>query len=274
MRSLFLEKVITNFKLDYSMLSTPNMAFFDRAIYLFNKYISIALNRREISYLGSTFFYDNRFSPALLESYPREILNLHKKIKFKTSRVLDIGANIGQFSYTLKKFYPRTEIYLFEPNKWVYNLLKRNMIRVRGVKTYNLGVGIGNKRAFYFSPFASPEGSFYKDNLSQNSERKNIKKAYVDVVELKRGNLNKLKLPMMYDLIKIDVEGAEIEVLKSIKDLRARFLLIEISLKRRGGSLRDVENQIVSNWGNKYKMIYYDLPNKKSPIANVLFKIG
>ena len=205
-----MSKITDNFKLDYLLLTTENINFLNKINFLISKYYCILLNKRKISYLGSDFYYDNRFAPAILEEFPKEISNLDKDINLSTIRiVLDVGANIGQFSFTLKKLYPQVKIFAFEPNKEPFRFLKKNM---KGSNVYNYGLGISGKRSF-FCPESSTEGSLY-DNGG-----KEIKVEIIDI--------NKLNIPKEFDLVKIDVEGAELEVLKSLKDIKFRYLFIE-----------------------------------------------
>ena len=113
MQSEIIKKILTNFKFDYYLISAPNINFFNKFTFLWKKYYSILLNKRKIKYLGKDFYYDSRFSPAILENYPKEISDVDKAINLsKIKNVLDIGANIGQFSFTLKSLYPLIYIYI------------------------------------------------------------------------------------------------------------------------------------------------------------------
>ena len=91
-----LKKIKLNFKFDYYLLSANNISLIEKILFFFRKYLSILTNKRKIKYLGSQFQYDSRLTPALLETYPKEISDLNKIIKLKEIKsVLDIGANIG-----------------------------------------------------------------------------------------------------------------------------------------------------------------------------------
>ena len=266
-----LEKIFTNFKFDWFFISVPNLNFLVKLRFFWNKYLAILLNKRRINYLGGCFFYDNRFAPAILEIYPKEIYELNKKINFKNLKnVLDIGANIGQFTYTLERFYPHLNIYSFEPNKEVYPLLEKNVANFKNVKTYNFALGEKNgEKNFYFSPDASVEGSFYKENASQNPYHLDIKKISVNVLNFNPQNIVALKLLKNYDLIKIDVEGAEVEVLKSLKGVKTKYLAVEISGKK---NLGEVKLLIDKFWGDA-DLIDYNLLNKKLSVVSKVFRI-
>jgi len=266
-----LKRALVNFKFDFFLILADNISFYERTSYLFRKYIAILLNKRKIKYLGTDFYYDNRFVPAIIEMYPREILNLSKKVDFnQIKNVLDVGANIGQFAYTLKKIYPFLRIHCFEPNEGVFQLLEKNMSPFYNVKAYNLALAEkSGKRDFYVSPKVSAEGSFYLGKVQQNANFLEIKQTTINTVFPDDKRIKILGLLKEYDLIKIDVEGAEIEVLKSLKKIKTRFFLIEVSGK---DNFKKVIDLIKEFWG-EIKIIDFSLFDKKSFVANLLVEV-
>lgn len=274
MNSEFIRRIKVNFRYDAILFSSPNFNFLQKILFLVSKYSSILGNRRKIRYLGSYFFYDSRLWPATLVGYPGEIWGLHRLVNFSKIRtVLDIGANIGRFAYTLKKFFPHLSIYSFEPNKEIFPVLKKNLSHFRNLKVYNFALGQKRGyRRFYFSPNASSEGSFYRENAIQTYNRRDIKKSTVEVIKLTWDTLDKLGIPSKFDLVKIDVEGAELEVLESIKNLNFKYLIVEVSVTRGGaGNLKNITNLIKKQWGVKPKLLSYNLFDKNSPAADAIF---
>ena len=192
-------------------MGTDNISFGDKFSFLVDKYKSICSNCRSINYLGITFYYDNRFVPSVLELFPMEISTIDKQVDFKSIKtVLDVGANIGQFSFTLKRFFPNIKVYCFEPNPEPFEILKKNL---KKEKLFNYGLGIVGKRDFNYNKNNSAEG-----NLYGNGEIK---------IEVNIVDINKLNIIKEFDLVKIDVEGAELEVIDSLKDIKFKYLYIE-----------------------------------------------
>lgn len=267
-------KLKTNAKIDVSYFLFPVPSFKEKINFIFNKYLAVASNKRKISYLGEFFHYDNRFSPVLLQTYPREIEELNRKINLKNKKsVLDVGANIGQFAYTLNKLYPNLKIWSFEPNRKIFEYLKKNCSSKNIVKlNYGLAKKSG-KRTLFYSPEASAEGSFYSENMHQNYERKKILKVIVSVKELSDKFLLENKMPKKFDLVKIDVEGAELEALRALKNIEFEYLQIEVSTKRKGAELETVNKIVKKIWKKKCNVLDYYLPEKNSPAANVLIKL-
>jgi FkbM family methyltransferase len=276
MQNEMIKKILMNFKFDYSLISTRNISVFGKITFLWKKYFSILLNKRKIKYFKNDFYYDNRFSPAILENYPKEISDIDKAINLsKIKNVMDIGANIGQFSFTLKSLYPKIYIYSFEPNKEIYPILIKNLSNFRNLKAYNFG--LGNKTetvTFYFSPTASAEGSIYQENMHQNYVRKDVKKTKVKIIKLTPKIMKKLNIPKKIDLVKIDVEGAEMDVLKSLKSIDFDYLYIEVSVRRKGkGNLKNIKEFLRKEKKTEPKLIYYNLSDKDSPCADAIFSL-
>jgi len=225
-------------------------------------------------YLGSDFYYDNRFIPAMLQIYPIEIEQLGKCIELgKLENVLDIGANIGQYSRTFNHYSPRTKIYSFEPNKEIFPYLLKNSLG-KNIVCLNFGIGMKNEiKKFYFSPEASAEGTLLKENMNQIYVRAGVKEIEISVVKLDKNNLKKYKLPSKFDLVKIDVEGYEADVLKSLKYISFRYLQIEVSLKRKGSTLDDIKKIIKENWKKDVKILYSEKASDEAPAKNVFIEL-
>jgi FkbM family methyltransferase len=134
--------------------------------------------------------------------------------------ILDIGANIGY----LTRFFARCthdsgRIIAFEPNPLIFLLLQRNLKKFRSVSLYNVGLSASNGDAELF--LAGSDHSvasltreypvthvFYQD--SGKLESVAVKLAVGDEV-LRRIGVGKI------DVLKIDVEGWELNVLAGLE---------------------------------------------------------
>lgn len=272
-----LKKVSINLKCDKIWLGSDNISFFKKLGFLFGKYWAIGFNKRNIDFLGTKFSYDNQFAPVILELYPKEIMDIDKTINLsKVKNVLDIGSNIGQWAFTIKSFFPQTKVYSFEPNKEAFNILELNRKKSRTNNWFTFPYAISNKmglRKFYFSKSASAEGSFYVENMSQNYVRTDVQETKVKSLYLDSSNLKKLKIPNNFDLVKIDVEGAEMEVLKGLVNISFRYLEIEVVKSRKIGiTIKQVE-EYFDQKGMKVKLLYQDFFDNTSPAGNAIFEI-
>ena len=189
---------------------------------------------------------------------------------------MDIGTNVGQWAFTIKKLFPNIKVYSFEPNKKIFDLLNFNKKELNAKDWFTFQYAISNKeeaRKFYFSESASAEGSFYKENMSQNYVRPDVQETKVKAISLNKASLRKLKLPNYFDLVKIDVEGAEKEVLQGLSGIKFRYLEIEVIRKRAVGiTLSQVEKHFKA-LGFKVKLLYEDFFDETSPVGNAVFEI-
>ena len=135
--------------------------------------------------------------------WDRAALNIIDKYLSDSSVILDIGANIGSHSVYWAIERNAKKIYSFEPLKSTYDVLKRNINLNnlnRIVVPYN--VGLYNKRI-------NAAVSHY--NLQNIGNTSFIPK---ENGRFKLVSLDSMNFPEKIDLIKIDVEGLEVEVLQ------------------------------------------------------------
>jgi len=131
-----------------------------------------------------------------------ELIFIKEKILKKNKRniALDIGGHIGNHSVFFSKLFKK--VYAFEPNPETFRFLKFNLENIKNAHCFNYGAS--NKNA-----------TLSLQTLENNSGASKIvtkknKKNYICKFK-KLDNLKFLKKKI--DLIKIDVEGHEVEAL-------------------------------------------------------------
>lgn len=142
------------------------------------------------------------------------------------SSFIDIGAHVGDFTYTVKSKFPKCECLMIEANPYCEPYLKLNgnsyvMAALTSKRTkLPLFVEKINK--------IGTGASLYKENTRFYEEGK------FDIIEVETETLDSLNISpsQMIDLIKIDTQGSELDVLlggeKTFK--RSKYILIEVSL--------------------------------------------
>ena len=186
--------------------------FFGDRYYLRNIYdFKMFLNNQDKGISRSLILFGKR------EEDQKLILN---KILKANMNVFDIGANIGYYVLIENQILKSTgKILAIEPNKENVELLKRNIMlnKIEKKRIYIEESGVSNKsvkQTFYLAKHSNlhtfhPKGSA-KKFLSGNT----INVKTVTISELSK----KYFKP---DLIRLDVEGHEVEILQSlIKDVR------------------------------------------------------
>ena len=157
--------------------------------------------------------------------YPRLRKFYLKKLNNKTTKIIDIGTNRGQSIEFFLKLNGNAIIESFEPNKQLYILLKNKYKNNSNIKLYNYGVSNSNGELLFNENVLNETSSFEK----LNSNSKYLKfKANILGVPLEDIIINKYKVKVVklvdflksktniiYDVLKIDVEGHELKVLQN-----------------------------------------------------------
>ena len=127
--------------------------------------------------------------------------------------ILDIGGNIGITSIYLANRFPDAQIYTFEPLPQNFEILKKNTSPYKNIHIFN--VGLGKEDGTFDIYMSSDSENFGGASLNSNFEVENTNK-----VTCKIRNINNMLFELninKIDLIKIDTEGAEFDILKSLQ---------------------------------------------------------
>lgn len=179
---------------------------------------------------------------GLNEDRPIGLYNLVKK----NSVIIDVGSNIGQTAMTFAQISSENSlIYGFEPDPINYTKavgnLKLNKFKNIVYKNIGLGSSKGELPLKIDTPANRGGNRIDLKNVSENSVRIEIERFDDVILELK---IDKI------DLVKIDVEGFELEVLKGAENslkIYKPLLFIEIddrNLSQQGASARELLNYL------------------------------
>ncbi len=163
-------------------------------------------------------------------SEPYEYSNWFKRIIGKCSVFVDVGAFLG--GYTLRAAAAGALVIALEPEEENFSILLRN------ISENNLQSNITPLRIGAFSTYGKMplyvQDNFYATYSLLSGNRI---KGFIEVKPL--DEIGEIASQHSIDLLKIDVEGAEIEVIRgAIETLRkTRYLMVETSYMRRFESL-------------------------------------
>lgn len=148
--------------------------------------------------------------------------------------VIDIGANVGQFSVLIHEILPECAIYAFEPLNECYKKLREKMSEISRFTAYNLALGDTEGVLEFFSNYYSPSSSalpmadLHKQNFpfTEQAELIQVKLTTLDSAAQNIELLDNI-------LINIDVQGYEDKVIRGgvTTIRRAKILIIEISFR-------------------------------------------
>ena len=173
--------------------------------------------------------YDAYIGMSIREYGEYSELELKTILKFinEGDVIFDIGANIGCFSVPFaKKVGSNGKVYAFEPQKFIFNLLKENVEcnELKNVQIFNNAIGDANTilelNDFDYSQLGNFGGIGLKEDYdnSLSAKIKGTKKNKIKTLTL--NNFLNLK---KCNFLKIDVELMELSVLEGAKDFIKKF---------------------------------------------------
>ena len=124
------------------------------------------------------------------------------------NRAIDIGANVGVWSYWLSRHAKKVES--FEPNPKIFNVLKN--IKIKNVNTYNIALSNKSGSVDLLIPKGSKGFSNQGASLSSIKVQGEHKSLSIQAKCLDEYNF------LDVNFIKIDVEGHEHEVIEGAKE--------------------------------------------------------
>jgi FkbM family methyltransferase len=169
---------------------------------LFSKYAEASrYQQRDIDFLG----YHVTVADAMSFVYQFKEIFFEESYKFVATSgnpvIVDCGANIGLSCIYFKELYPKSTIHAFEADPSIFRLLKGNLERnldMSAIRLVNAAIWI-NDDGVNFNTEGSDGGSVVA--TSDNS------------LHVKSVRLRTILMSHHIDLLKIDIEGAEADVL-------------------------------------------------------------
>lgn len=212
-------------KLDYALFTHTSLTVSQKVKLVGKKYLYFfarlfGLNRENAGYfLGRKVYFPNKYGYVGLQRVLVDNAFLTNHLP-KNLRVLDIGAHAGEFEFFATKILKAESVLSIEPFSRTFKVLKRNNPNAKRCAVTNSKTAVLN-----ISEISSQLNSLYKDETRGQGKVE-------EVPVIKLDDLIKQSKVTDFDLLKIDAEGAEVDILESGGKVLNKFnyILVEVEL--------------------------------------------
>lgn len=160
----------------------------------------------------------------------KTLINLYK---LRNSHVVfaDIGANIGLHTLHILNNFPKIEIIAFDPSPFSYKYLDLTIRynKIKNVRLENVGLSAQKEELDFFSWGKNSSADSFRDT-------KRVLRVIPTILKVSAISLDSLKDIPPINIMKIDTEGAELNVLKgALRTIRSNqpFIVIEFNIWNR-----------------------------------------
>lgn len=165
-------------------------------------------------------------------------------LKRPLKTIIDGGAGLGDFSLLVARKFPKAKIFAFEPNPQQFKLLETNikLNRIKNIRCYSIAIGTKKSYDLFLSNF----------NVHASTQNNLRAKTHIKVVGKRLDRF--IQNPI--DLLKIDCEGAEVDILQSISKNKME-LIKKIIIEYHNHIIQNEDKKILTILGNwPYRIIF------------------
>jgi FkbM family methyltransferase len=193
--------------------------------------------------------------------------------------IYDIGGHIGTWAVLAKSIFPSAEVHVFEPLPDHLSELNKNAGHLSGVTIHNMALGSKSETAVMNIATNSDSSSLLDLTDNMYNEYGQVKVSEKKVQVLTLNDFIKQKGVAIPDLIKMDVQGFELEVLKGASEIlsKVKYLILEVSFVEFYAGQPLVEEIISNMFGNGFRFYAFGkntAVGKRIIQTDVLFKAG
>lgn len=211
---------------------------------------------KKILFLIGVIYFSTLLKRNKLVSSENEFFQLKKFVK-KKQNVIDVGANIGRYSFELSKLVGKNGlVYAFEPMHKSYLTLLAliNFSQVKNIIPFNFA--LSNKSSLVL--MKEIESSLKKNYLfGTQTESKIINRTKNSFIKYSI-ELDKIAIKKKISFIKVDCEGFELQVLQGAKSLIKKnkpIVLVEYNNKKVVNFLKSLGyKEIIINQKSRNKL--------------------
>lgn len=214
---------------------------------------------RTISFQGVTFLVPDCMSFL----FQHEEIFVGQSYRFQSSTdspvILDCGANIGTSCLFFKKLYPKANITAFEADPQIAKILKNNLTSngIQGVNIVDKAVWV-HDQGIEFVTEGSDGASIYGEGEKQRIESVRLKEY--------------LQKYQSIQMLKMDIEGAEVEVFQDCADSIGHIDHIFIEYHSFPNRPQDLDVLLSILTKNGFRYFIRDAQDRPVPFINHAYK--
>jgi len=208
---------------------------------------------------GKTLYLEARES----ESFSR-LQRLVSILEIATPTIFDVGANIGQSIEKFRQVWPDSTMHSFEPNPSIFQQLADRWNQIKGVTLQQLALTDKKERLPFYATRVSEASSLLCP--TERMRRISTEHKYdFDIIEIQSDTLDHYcqdRNVLNIDILKIDVQGAELSVLKGSQLLLEREAIKLIYLETTFADCYDGQTQfsdLLSYLHHQGKYLLWDI---------------
>jgi len=197
-----------------------------------------------------------------------------KKILPSNPRIIDCGAHVGADSIELARLFPASKVYSFEPVPDLYKALLHNTRKFKNINTYQLALSSKNGTAKMFISSGDSDASSSlnrpADHLADHPGVQFNQELEVKTVSLdgwaRDNGIDSI------DFLWLDMQGHELEMLKSSTEILPRVQVIHTEVSVRESYAGVTTYQAYRDWlKNAGFVLYKEAVPADYDMGNALF---
>ena len=173
-----------------------------------------------------------RWRPRSLVSF--RIVSVLKRECESFKTIVDGGANVGQFARAVSWAFPEAAIHCFEPQPEIAERLRANLQDNPRLSVHECALGNADGTTTFHRNYLSQTSSILPLRLAHGLYGERLKQVSTIQVPIRRLDDALRNVPWQRPaLLKLDLQGFELEALRGAEDLLARidFILVEAAFQ-------------------------------------------
>jgi FkbM family methyltransferase len=194
------------------------------------KYVfSVALRNEVIEYIENNYY-------AEYEHIKRSISILKNKIFYDNFIILDIGGSNGHTAIMYSEAFPLHTVFVFEPIKETFEVLSNNILKNKNIVAINKAVGgkSGKEKINVAKRISSSSLLDLKTDKSSKLFAENLETVSIEEITICKID-DEIAIDKNIGIMKIDVQGLELEVLKGAKSTLERTFIVLLEVNNHNG---------------------------------------